>query len=134
MVVKDLMSSNVRTVKPDDPAEVAAEIMRAENVGAVPVCDLQNHLLGLVTDRDIVLRKGFGRPAAEIMSTALHTVSPRQDIHDAALQFSRHGVRRLPVVDGDKLVGMFSLRDLARKRIFMAEIGHIIYDISNFNE
>ena len=134
MVVKDIMSSHVRTVLPDDPAELAAEIMRTENVGIVPVCDSQSHLLGLITDRDLIVRKGFGQTAEAVMSGDPVTISPRQDIHEAALQFSACGVRRLPVVDGERLVGMLSLRDLARKKIFIAEIGHIIYHISNFGE
>jgi CBS domain-containing protein len=53
------------------------------------------------------------------------------NIHDAALLFSKHGIRRLPVVDGDKLTGMLSMKDLARKKVMTAEIGHIIYSISN---
>jgi len=132
MTVKDLMTINVRTIRPDDGCDLAAEIMRAENVGCIPVCDSQNHLLGLITDRDIIVRRGFGRKASEIMTACLHTVTSRQNIHDAALEFSRHGVRRLPVVDDGRLVGMLTLKDLAGRRIFMAEIGHIVFDISNY--
>jgi len=134
MTVKDLMTINVRTIKPDDTCGLAAEIMRSENVGCIPVCDSQNHLLGLITDRDIIIRKGLGRKASDIMTTHLHTVTSRQNIHDAALEFSRHGVRRLPVVDDGRLVGILTLKDLAGKRIFMAEIGHIVFDISNFRD
>ena len=131
MTVKDLMSVSVRTVKPEDPVETAAEIMRAENVGLVPVCDSAGHLLGVLTDRDIVVRRGPGRKVSEVMTQEVHTVPSRLNIHDAALLFSRCGVRRLPVVDEGRLVGILSLKDLARKRIYMAEIGHIIFEISN---
>ena len=131
MVVKDLMSTGIRTVKPEDSGETAAEIMRAEDVGIVPVCDAQNHLLGILTDRDLIVRRGLLRPVSETMTCDVRTVTSRMDIHDAALLFSKHGVRRLPVVDGDKLVGMLSLKDLARKKIFTAEIGHIVYEICN---
>lgn len=134
MLVKDLMSSHIRTIGPEDPVEQAAEIMRTENVGIVPVCDSQKHLLGLITDRDIIIRKGFSRMAKEIMTETVVSVNPRQDIHEAALQFSACGVRRLPVVDGERLVGMLSLRDMARKKVFTAEIGHILYQVSNYNE
>lgn len=132
MEVKDLMSANIRSVGPEDFAEVAAEIMRAENVGIVPVCDSQNHLLGIITDRDLIVRRGLGKPISQSMTTEVHTVSSRLDIHDAALLFSKYGVRRLPVVDGGRLTGMLSLKDLARKKVMTAEIGHIIYEISNF--
>lgn len=133
MLVKDLMSTNLTTVKPGDPVELAAEIMRAENVGIVPVCDNQKHLLGLITDRDIVIRQGYGKKAEDIMTKELVTIAAKTDVHDAALHFSAHGIRRLPVVEGDKLAGMLSLKDLARKKVFTAEIGHIIYAISNFD-
>lgn len=131
MVVKDLMSTNLRTVKPEDSADFAVEIMRSENIGIVPVCDSQSHLLGVVTDRDVLMRNGLGKPVSESMTPAPHSVSSRMDIHDAALLFSKHAVRRLPVVDGDRLVGMLSVRDLARKKILTAEIGHIVYEICN---
>ena len=131
MVVKDLMSTNIRTVKPDYLADAAAEIMRAENVGIVPVCDSQNHLLGVITDRDLVIRKALGKPVSQSMTSSVYTVPSRMNIHDAALLFSKHGIRRLPVVDGDKLTGMLSMKDLARKKVMTAEIGHIIYAISN---
>ena len=134
MIVKDLMSINIRTILPEDSAETAAEIMRTENVGIVPVCDSQNHILGVLTDRDLIVRHGFHLPADQVMTSSPHTVSSRLDIHEAALLFAKYGVRRLPVVDGDKLVGMLSLKDLARKKIFKAELGHILYDISNFEQ
>ena len=134
MVVKDLMSINIRSVKLEDFAEKAAEIMRAENVGIVPICDAQHHLLGVVTDRDLVIRRGLGLPVSQSMTAEVHTISSRLNIHDAALLFSKYGVRRLPVVDGDRLVGMLSLKDLARKKIFTAEIGHIVYEVSNFQQ
>ena len=134
MVVKDLMSTGIRTVRPDDLGETAAEIMRAEDVGIVPICDAQNHLLGILTDRDLIVRRGLSRPVSETMTCDVRTVSSRMDIHDAALLFSKHGIRRLPVVDGDKLVGMLSLKDLARKKIFTAEIGHIVYNVSNYEQ
>ena len=133
MTVKDLMTANVRSVKPDAAADVAAELMRSENIGLVPVCDSQNHLLGVITDRDLVIRKSHGKTAAEVMTQDVQTVTSRMNIHDAALLFSRFGVRRLPVIDDGRLVGILSLKDLARKKIFMAELGHIIYDISNLD-
>lgn len=136
MVVRDLMSSSLHTVRPDEPVEVVAQIMRSENIGVVPVCDNQRHLLGLITDRDIIMRQGLGcgRQASEIMTVSPVTVQAKDNIHDAALEFSRRGVRRLPVLENGKLIGMLSLRDLARKRVYAAEIGHIIYAISNFEE
>lgn len=131
MLVKDLMSSYITSVRAEDPAEAVIARMRSENVGLIPVCDVQNHLLGVITDRDILMRDGFGKTAQAIMTPDPITTSPKEDVHTAALKFSAHGVRRLPVVENEKLVGILSLKDLAKKRIFIAEIGHIIYEISN---
>ena len=51
MLVKDLMTTSVSAVRPDDTIETAVKIMRGENIGIVPVCDIQKHVLGVVTDR-----------------------------------------------------------------------------------
>lgn len=131
MLVKDLMTTAITSVPPGSPAAAAVKIMRSEDVGIVPVCDIQGHLLGVVTDRDILIRDGFGKTVDEIMSRDVVYAAPKDDIHDAAMKMSDYGVRRLPVVENEKLAGMLSLKDLAGKRIFTAEIGHIIYNICN---
>ena len=136
MIVKDLMTTSVTWVKSGSPAAAAVNIMRAEEVGIVPVCDVQGHLLGVVTDRDILMRCGLAgggkvRTVDDIMSRNIVCAAPKDNIHDAALKMSEFGVRRLPVVENEKLAGMLSLKDLASKRIFTAEIGHIIYNVCN---
>ena len=131
MLVKDLMTAAVTSVPPGSGVDSAIKVMRSEDVGIVPVCDIQGHLLGVITDRDILIRDGFGKTVDEIMSRDVISAAPKDDIHDAALKMSQHGVRRLPVVENEKLTGMLSLKDLAGKRIFTAEIGHIMYNICN---
>lgn len=131
MIVKDLMTYSVISVGPDASVSEIIRIMSGEDVGIVPVCDIQNHLLGVITDRDIVLRSNSAATAAELMTSPVFTTDIKTDIHQAALQMSECGVRRLPVLENDKLVGMLSLKDLAKKKIFTAEIGHIIYGICN---
>ena len=131
MIVKDLMTSSVISVGPDAPASEIIRIMSCEDVGIVPVCDIQNHLLGVITDRDVVLRNSYAATAGELMTSPVFTTDIKADIHQAALHMSECGVRRLPVLENDKLVGMLSLKDLAKKKIFTAEIGHIIYGICN---
>ena len=65
MFVKDLMSSYITSVKPEDPVSAVIACMRSENVGMVPVCDAQSHLLGVITDRDVIMRDGFAKTAEE---------------------------------------------------------------------
>ncbi len=145
MLVKDFMTTSVSVCKPSDSVLAAVDIMRRENIGIVPVCDLHNHLLGIVTDRDILLRTfpsldsaaGMTQslrdlPVSAVMSEKIVMVSPRDNIHDAAIKFSEAAVHRLPVMENDRLVGILSLKDLAGKRMMIAEIGHIVYEISNY--
>ena len=131
MLVKDLMTAAVTSVPPGSGVDSAIKVMRSEDVGIVPVCDIQGHLLGVITDRDILIRDGFGKTVDEIMSRDVIYAAPKDDVNDAALKMSQYGVRRLPVVENEKLTGMLSLKDLAGKKIFTAEIGHIIYNICN---
>jgi signal-transduction protein with cAMP-binding, CBS, and nucleotidyltransferase domain len=58
-------------------------------------------------------------------------VNSGDDIHQAALKFSKYGIRRLPVLESGRLVGMLTMKDLAKKKVLMAEIGHILYNICN---
>lgn len=138
MLVKDLMTASVSFVMPDDTIDTAVKIMRGEDTGIVPVCDIQKHILGVITDRDILMRTdSLGCRALEtrgvqsVMTRDVFCVDVKADIHDAALLMSQKGIRRLPVLENGKLAGILSLKDLAKKRVFIAEIGHIIYELSN---
>lgn len=131
MLVKDLMSSSVNCVSPDDSIERIIFTMKSEDVGILPVCDKQNHVLGVITDRDIVLRQDKASTARELMTENVITVNSGDDIHQAALKFSKYGIHRLPVVENQRLIGILSLKDMAKKKVFTAEIGHIIYNIYN---
>ncbi|MCI8348871.1 MAG: CBS domain-containing protein [Firmicutes bacterium] len=131
MLVKDLMSASISYVFQDDTIKRVIFIMKSEDVGILPVCDKQNHVLGVITDRDIVVRNDNAKLASEIMTENVVTVNSGDDIHQAALKFSKYGIHRLPVIDNQRLVGMLSLKDLAKKKVLTAEIGHIIYNIYN---
>lgn len=138
MTVKELMTTSVCFVKSDAPIPDAAALMKKNNIGVVPVCDNKGCLLGLLTDRDILLRAltlGTGSlehmKVSEIMTANVVTVSPEMNVHDAACIFSKKKVHRLPVLENDRLVGMLSLTDLARKKIFLAEVGDIMGAIAN---
>ena len=131
MLVKDLMSSSVNCVSPDDSIERIIFTMKSEDVGILPVCDKQNHVLGVITDRDVVLRQDKASTARELMTGNVITVNSGDDIHQAALKFSKYGIHRLPVVENQRLIGILSLKDMAKKKVFTAEIGHIIYNIYN---
>jgi CBS domain-containing protein len=117
--VEDLMTGRPRAVRAEAAIEEAAQIMELEDVGSLPVVDEQGRLLGVVTDRDIAVRavskgRGPSTPVGDVASTEVVTVSPGDDLDAALDQMARYRVRRLPVVQGDVLVGMFSQADVAR--------------------
>ena len=120
MKVSDIMSSRVVCIRQDEPVSAAAKLLKRSNIGALPVCDANRRLRGIVTDRDIVTRCVAldADPAetrvAEIMSRGVVTASPLDEAAHAARIMCTDQVRRLPVVDEGKLIGMVTLCDLAR--------------------
>ena len=119
MNIRDVMTPNPRTVAPSDTIQNAARIMRDEDTGAVPVVE-NGRAVGIVTDRDIVVRAvatggQLDRPVRDIVTTAIVAVPPDMSTREAAHIMSEHQIRRLPVVENDRLVGIVSLGDLAVK-------------------
>ncbi|WP_067819286.1 CBS domain-containing protein [Actinomadura kijaniata] len=117
---RDIMTSGVEGVGADDTLSAAARKMRDLDVGALPVLGPDGRLRGVVTDRDIVLRAvAEGRDAerttaGEVAGPDLHTVAAGDDAETVVRTMGEHQVRRVPVLDGDRLVGMISEADLAR--------------------
>ena len=134
MQVKDLMSTDVYYANPDSSLSQIAATMKQLDVGSIPVCDQSNHTLGIVTDRDIVLRGVAGgninMSAQDIMTNNLVYATPDMHAHEAADLMSQNQVRRLPVVDNGQLVGMVSIGDLATTDIYENEAGDALSDIS----
>jgi CBS domain-containing protein len=120
MNIRDIMTTRVTTASPDTTLEEIATMMKRENVGAIPIVD-EEDLCGLLTDRDIVLRcVAEGRSPAEtraedILSEDLHVIEVDDDVDSAAELMSRQQIRRLPVVENGRLVGILSIGDIAVK-------------------
>jgi len=137
MLVSELMTDSVISIAPDEPASLAARLLYRHNIGAIPVCTEDGRLRGIVTDRDIVLRCVAAEndpettPVREIMSRGLVTVSPTDDVREAARQMAEAQVRRLPVVESGKLVGMLSLGDMAKTHSFDMEASKALSEISS---
>lgn len=119
MQVRELMSRDVVTVSPEETVAVAARLLSRYNIGAVPVCERDGRLRGVVTDRDIVLRcVAAEKPpeqtaVREIMTRRVLSVSPKDEAEDAAALMAREQVRRLPVAQDGRIVGVLSLGDLS---------------------
>lgn len=133
MNVRDVMTSNPRTVSPGDSIQVAARIMKEEDVGVVPVVE-NGRTVGIVTDRDIVIRAvaegGSDRAVREIATTDLVFVKPDSSTREAEKLMSDRQVRRLPVVENGRLVGIVSLGDIAVKEGKDSRTGDTLENIS----
>ena len=118
--VRDLMTTSVETVRPEQTAKDAAGFMLSADTGSIPVCD-GDTVIGMITDRDIAVRgvaegKGPDCTVRELMSSDIICARETDDAESVAERMSDAQVRRLPVLDeSNKLVGMISLGDLARE-------------------
>ena len=136
MKVSEIMSGRVVTVGQDEPVIAAARLLKRMNLGALPVTDGSGRLRGMLTDRDIVLRcVAAGADARiqrvkDIMTRNCATVAPGADCREATRLMAVQQVRRVPVVEEGKLVGMISLADLARSRRFDMEAAQTLCEIS----
>lgn len=136
MTIQELMNPNVVSIEPTSSAALASRLLSRHNIGVLPVCTADRRLRGMVTDRDIVLRCVAAEedPAQtavkDIMTRRPAAVTPRTDCRAAAQLMSRHQVRRLPVVEGETLVGIVSLGDMARCQRLDLEAAQVLSEIS----
>lgn len=118
--VREIMMTEPVTVTAQTPIDEAARLMRDENIGDVLITD-GDQLRGLVTDRDLVVRaladdKPPTTSVQEVCSQNPVTCTPGDDVQRAASLMREHSLRRLPVVDSGRLVGVITLGDLAIER------------------
>lgn len=134
MKVRELMSTSIISARPDMSISEIAKKMRQADVGAIPVCDDRGRVLGIITDRDIVIRAltndEHPDTAREIMTMDPVYATPNMNTHQAAILMAKHQVRRLPVIENDRLIGLLSMADIARKRIYVDEAGDALSAIS----
>ena len=135
MQVKEIMTKQIACVSADDTIEKAAQMMRQHNVGSIPVCE-SDKVIGIVTDRDITLRDvATGndkqkQSVSTIMTSNPVVGSPDMDVKDAARVMSENQIRRLPIVDSGKLVGIVSLGDISTEPVLKSSAGEALNDIS----
>ena len=119
MIVSDAMTAQVVTAKPTDTIKKVASIMKEVDTGVVPVSD-NGKVVGMITDRDIVLRVvaeggDLNGPVSAVMSEDVQTCREDDNLADAAALMGKHQLRRLPVLsDAGRLVGILSLGDIAQ--------------------
>jgi CBS domain-containing protein len=134
MNIRDVMTHNPRTVSPQDSIQNAARIMRDEDTGVVPVVD-NGKPVGVITDRDIVVRAvaeggQLNRPVRDIVTSELVAATPDMSLSEATQLMSAHQIRRLPVVENNRLVGIVSIGDIAVKEGKDSRVGDALQHIS----
>jgi CBS domain-containing protein len=132
--VSEIMTKNVDFVTPLDNVYEVAVKMKKDDVGVIPVCE-NDQIIGVITDRDIVVRGvAEKRPGStkvtDVMSDELYTGSADMTVEEAADLMSDKQIRRLPIVENNKLVGIISLGDLSLAKESDSAAGHTLTQVS----
>ncbi len=116
----DIMHRSAQWIPAHETLDRAAQLMRELNVGALPISDENERLCGILTDRDIVVGcVAMGHDPAKVTAGEMAKGTPRwieseADVDDVLTEMRTHQIRRLPVIDDKRLVGMISEADLAQ--------------------
>jgi len=147
MVVKDIMTTDVKTTRPDTAVKEIASIMCLKKISGVPVVDENERLVGILSEKDIlhymfpdigdIMSEGgeardfeklegnyqdaMNRKVGDLMTTTVETVSADIPVLRAASMMWLKKIRRIPVTEGDKLLGIISIGDV-HKAIFQANL------------
>ncbi len=135
MKIQDVMTGPVVSIDENESVECAAQMMQQHNIGCIPVMS-GDKLRGIITDRDIVVRSiaishDFKtQKVRDIMTTDVYTVSSSNDVTTASDIMANDKIRRLPVIDDGKVVGLISIGDIATTNQYMFEASDALSEIS----
>ena len=136
MLVRDVMTTALKTARVGDTVQTAARLMRDHDVGAVLVIDHAGQPVGLLTDRDIVVRcvaEGMApeaRRVEDLLRGQLITVEADSPLEYASRLMAQHRVRRLPVTRDGRVIGMLSLGDLAQREPEKQTVAATLQEVS----
>ena len=135
MIIADVMTAFPETLSPDDTIQKAAQLMRDHDYGSIPVVDGIGSLVGIVTDRDIVVQaiaagRGLETELSNCMTLRPDTIPKDLPLTDALRLMDKQQIRRLPVVENGRLIGMVSLSDLAKSAVPEAEKSRALESVS----
>ena len=133
---RDIMNPGVEVVGPEDTVQDAARRLAEHDIGALPVCNVERQLEGMITDRDIavkVVAAGLdprSTTVAEVLRpTEVVTIGADDSVEEALRTMKEHAVRRLPVIDGREVVGMVTQADVAMN-LPEGKVGDLVEAIS----
>lgn len=135
--IRDVMTPNPATVSDKDSIRDVARIMKDEDTGVVPVCDSGKKIIGLVTDRDIVVRliadgkDPMNARVNDVMTKSIRKVHENATVDDVLTLMSNSEIRRVPVVNrNDELVGIVSIGDISIETKERDKVGDALNEIS----
>ncbi|MCJ7839525.1 CBS domain-containing protein [Lederbergia sp. NSJ-179] len=136
--IRDIMTTSIETCSPNETVYDVSVRMKDDNIGVIPIVD-NERLIGVITDRDIVLRciaekESPQSKVSDIMSSRLITVTPETTTQEATQLMAKEQIRRLPVVEDSKLVGIVALADLAVRDLTNDQAKAALSEISEPNE
>lgn len=136
MKVSELMSNTVISISPDASTAAAAKLFSCHNIGSAPVIGGDGKIRGIITDRDIVIRCVASEndpettPVKDVMTHGVFGISPDADVREATELMSTEQIRRVPVIEDGKVIGMVSLGDMAKSNSYQMEASKALTDIS----
>ena len=119
MKVRDCMCNQVYWAEPNETVKNVAKLMQEKHVGCIPICQGGKTIVGLITDRDIVLRgvacdkNTSTTPVSSLMTTDVYTVTPDAEITEVSKIMCDQQIKRVPVLENNTIVGILTLGDLA---------------------
>ena len=138
LTAREVMTRNVRTARRDSMLRDVAQIMKDEDCGVVPIVDERGSLVGIVTDRDLVIRAFTGGKTpdqvrvSDVMTDDVEAVHPDENIHDIIALMGRRQIRRIPVVDrDDRVLGIISMGDIANRADYDEELQQALDRVSS---
>ncbi len=138
LTAREVMTRNVRTARLDSPVREVAHIMKDEDCGVVPIVNEHGSLVGIVTDRDLVVRGFAGGKTpdqlrvSDVMTDDVEAVTPDENIHDVIALMGRKQIRRIPVVErDDRVVGIISMGDIANRADYDEELQEALDRVSS---
>ena len=123
MIARDIMTRKVCTIQPDASAQEAAHLLYSQRISGAPVVDADGRLIGIITEADIISKVNRdGLRVADIMSHELIVVNEESDVGEIAMLLTERKIKRVPVVENGKLVGIVSRADI----VHAVAQGHLI--------
>jgi CBS domain-containing protein len=138
LTAREIMTRNIKTVRRDSPLREVAQLMKDEDCGVVPIVDDKGTLVGIVTDRDLVIRAFTGGKtpdqlrAGDVMTDDVECVHPDESIHSVIEMMGKRQIRRVPVVErDDRVIGIISMGDIANRADYDEELQEALDRVSS---